>query len=154
MIINKYECICKRMSPAHLALKPLTLFYDGACPLCQAEIVYLASRNHQGLLYFVDINGPEYDPQSVGVSCEQALARMYGQLEGQEAIHGVPVFAEAYRRANLPLLAWLFSQPLLRPIWNLSYRFFAKYRHTISGLIGPFFLRLAKRVSHSKSTSI
>jgi predicted DCC family thiol-disulfide oxidoreductase YuxK len=135
----------KRMSPARLALKPLTLFYDGACPLCQAEIVYLASRNHQGLLYFVDINGPEYDPQSVGVSCEQALARMYGQLEGQAAIHGVPVFAEAYRRANLPLL---------RPIWNLSYRFFAKYRHTISGLIGPFFLRLAKRVSHSKSTPL
>jgi predicted DCC family thiol-disulfide oxidoreductase YuxK len=144
----------KRMSPARLALKPLTLFYDGACPLCQAEIVYLASRNHQGLLYFVDINGPEYDPQSVGVSCEQALARMYGQLEGQAAIHGVPVFAEAYRRANLPLLTWLFSRPLLRPIWNLSYRFFAKYRHTISGLIGPFFLRLAKRVSHSKSTPL
>lgn len=131
------------------ALLPLTLFYDGACPLCQAEIIYLGSRNQQGLLHFVDINGPEYDPIKVGVSCEQALARMYGQIEGQEAIHGVPVFAEAYRRANLPFLAWLFSRKLLKPFWNLSYRFFAKYRHTISGLIGPFFLRLSQRVTRS-----
>jgi len=57
----------------------------------------------------------------------------------------VDVFSEAYRRANLPKLAWLFSRPLLKPFWNVAYRFFAKHRHTISALLGPFALRLVNK---------
>jgi predicted DCC family thiol-disulfide oxidoreductase YuxK len=37
-------------------LQKLTLFYDGACPLCQAEILFLSGRNQADLLGFVDIN--------------------------------------------------------------------------------------------------
>ena len=107
-------------------LSPLTLFYDGACPLCQAEIIYLASRDANGLLRFVDVNSDAYDPERVGVSCQQALDRMYGQIDGQEPIHGVPVFAEAYKRADLPVLAWIFSRKTLKPILNFSYRVFAR----------------------------
>jgi DCC1-like thiol-disulfide oxidoreductase len=86
------------------SLKPFTLFYDGACPLCLAEITYLKSRNQAGLLSFVDINSASYDPQKVGVSCKEALAKMYGQVEGETPINGVAVFAEAYRRVNLKIL--------------------------------------------------
>lgn len=59
-------------------LQTLTLFYDGACPLCQAEILFLSKRNEAGLLNFVDINSALYDPQKIGITCEQALAAMYG----------------------------------------------------------------------------
>ena len=128
-------------------LSPLTLFYDGACPLCQAEIIYLASRDTKGLLRFVDVNSAGYDPEAVGVSCQQALDRMYGQIEGQQPIQGVPVFAEAYKRADLPVLAWIFSRKTLKPILNFSYRVFAKNRHAISRAIGPIALKLAKRVT-------
>ena len=55
-------------------LEKLTLFYDGACPLCQAEILFLSGRNQDNLLGFVDINSEQYDPQKVGVSCHAALA--------------------------------------------------------------------------------
>jgi predicted DCC family thiol-disulfide oxidoreductase YuxK len=37
-------------------LQKLTLFYDGACPLCQAEILFLSGRNQDGLIDFIDIN--------------------------------------------------------------------------------------------------
>ena len=132
------------MSQPHL---PLTLFYDGACPLCQAEILYLQSRNQQELLQFIDVNSSAFDPERVGVSCQAALDQMVGQIEGQAPIHGVTVFAEAYRRANLPLLAWIFSRKTLRPILNLAYRIFAKNRHAISSAIGPCALRLVKRIT-------
>ena len=125
-------------------MKPFTLFYDGACPLCQAEILFLQSRNQAGLLHFVDINSAQYDPQRVGVSCEEALASMYGQIEGEPPINGVVVFGEAYRRANLPLMAWIFSRRWMMPILVPSYRFFAKHRHAISGFFGPPLLRLEK----------
>jgi predicted DCC family thiol-disulfide oxidoreductase YuxK len=134
-------------------MKSFTLFYDGACPLCQAEILFLQSRNQAGLLYFVDINSAQYDPQRVGVSCEEALASMYGQIEGEPPMNGVVVFGEAYRRANLPLMAWIFSRRWMMPILVPSYRFFAKHRHAISGFFGPPLLRLAKACCSSKSNS-
>ena len=125
-------------------LEKLTLFYDGACPLCQAEIVFLSGRNQSNLLGFVDINSAQFDPQKVGVSCEDALAAMYGQFASGKLIQGVAVFPEAYRRANLPRMAWFFSIKLLQPFLKLAYLFFAKNRHAISSLLGPTALRLVR----------
>lgn len=128
-------------------LEKLTLFYDGACPLCQAEILFLSGRNHAHLLDFVDINSEQFDPQKVGVSCETALAAMYGQFESGKLIQGAAVFPEAYRRADLPRLASFFSIKFLQPFFKLAYLFFAKNRHAISGLLGPAALRLVKAKS-------
>ena len=128
-------------------LQKLTLFYDGACPLCQAEILFLSGRNQEGLLDFIDINSERYDPKAVGVSCEQALASMYGQYADGGLIQGAKVFPEAYRRAHLPFLAWLFSRPYLEPILNLAYRFFAKYRHQISKILGPSILWIVEKLN-------
>lgn len=125
-------------------LQKLTLFYDGACPLCQAEILFLSGRNQAGLLNFVDINSKAYDPLKVGVSCEEALAAMYGLYADGTLIHGVTVFPEAYRRADLPTLAWIFSRKSMQPVLKIGYRFFAKNRHAISRVLGPGALWLAK----------
>jgi predicted DCC family thiol-disulfide oxidoreductase YuxK len=123
-------------------MKKLTMFYDGLCPLCQAEIQFLSGRNQAGLLSFVDINSDQYSPERIGVSCNQALASMYAQYDDGELIQGVEVFSAAYRRANLPKLAWIFSRPTLKPFWNVGYRFFAKHRHAISAWLGPLAIRL------------
>jgi predicted DCC family thiol-disulfide oxidoreductase YuxK len=132
-------------------LQKLTLFYDGACPLCQAEILFLSSRNQQKLLDFVDVNSDQFNANTVGVSCEQALAAMYGQYADGSLIQGAAVFPEAYRRANLMFLAWLFSRRSLQPLLKLSYQIFAKYRHLISRVLGPTALRLVqKRVVQKK----
>ena len=132
-------------------LQKLTLFYDGACPLCQAEILFLSSRNQQKLLDFVDVNSDQFNANTVGVSCEQALAAMYGQYADGSLIQGAAVFPEAYRRANLMFMAWLFSRESLQPLLRLSYQIFAKYRHSISRVLGPAALRLVqKRIVQKK----
>ena len=118
-------------------MKNLTLFYDGLCPLCQAEIIFLSSRNQAGLLNFIDIHSEKYSAEVVGVSCQQALDSMYAQYEDGELINGVDVFSAAYERANLPKLAWLFSRPSLRPVLMKAYHCFAKNRHAISAMFGP-----------------
>ena len=133
-------------------LEKLTLFYDGACPLCQAEILFLSRRNQAGLLDFVDINSEYFDSAKIGISCDEALAAMYGQYDNGVLIQGVTVFPEAYRRANLPFLAWIFSRESLQATLQVAYRFFAKNRHALSRLFGPTALRLVKATS-SKSIS-
>jgi len=133
-----------------MMMKKLTMYYDGLCPLCQAEILFLSRRNTAGLLSFVDVNSTQYSADSVGVSCQQALDSMYAQYEDGELINGVDVFSAAYQRANLPTLAWLFSRPSLRPMLNWGYRFFAKNRHRISSIFGPPALWLVRMTSKQK----
>ena len=126
-------------------MQSLSIYYDGECPLCLAEIHFLKSRNARGLLDFVDVSVPQVDEASHQMSCKLALATMQGRLADGTQLEGIPVFAEAYKRANLPRLAWLFSRPWLAPLLNASYYVFAKYRQTISKTIGPLMLRLSKR---------
>jgi predicted DCC family thiol-disulfide oxidoreductase YuxK len=128
-------------------IQKLTLFYDGECPLCQAEIIFLSERNHAGLLDFIDINSDRYDAATIGISCERALAAMSAQYADGTLIEGVSVFPEAYRRADLPFLAWVFSIKLLQPFFFIGYKVFAKYRHAISKVLGPSALRLVKKRS-------
>jgi hypothetical protein len=75
---------------------------------------------------------------------------MYAQYDDGELINGVDVFTAAYERANLPILAWLFSRPSLRPIMTWGYWFFAKHRHIISSILGPMALRLVRATSKKK----
>ena len=133
-----------------MMMKKLTMYYDGLCPLCKAEILFLSGRNEAGLLSFVDINSSQYIAESVGVSCQQALDSMYAQYDDGALINGVDVFTAAYERANLPILAWLFSRASLRPMLTWGYRFFAKHRHSISSILGPTALRLVRATSKKK----
>ncbi len=70
---------------------------------------------------------------------------MYAQYENGVLIQGAAVFPEAYRRANLPFLAWPFSRKALQPFLSFSYQIFAKNRHAISNAIGLFALRLVQK---------
>lgn len=126
-------------------MQSLTIYYDGECPLCLAEIHFLKNRNILGLLVFVDVAAPQYDESAHQLTCKLALATMQGRLGDGTQLEGIPVFAEAYKRANLPKLAWVFSRSWLKPFLNASYYVFAKYRHGISKAIGPMMLRLSKR---------
>jgi predicted DCC family thiol-disulfide oxidoreductase YuxK len=122
----------------------LTLYYDGLCPLCQAEITWLSSRNAKKLLYFVDVSASNYEAASHQISCQAALDQMHGKLSDGTMLVGVEVFAAAYQRADLALLAWLFTRPWLSPILRFCYKVFARYRHRISALIGPLALKLVQ----------
>jgi predicted DCC family thiol-disulfide oxidoreductase YuxK len=132
-------------------MQSLTIYYDGGCPLCMAEIHFLNNRNALGLLEFVDVTAAHYDEATHQLSCQLALATIQGRLSDGTKLVGIAVFAEAYKRVNLPKLAWLFSRKCLAPVLNASYYVFAKYRHSISKTIGPTMLRLSKRYAPDTS---
>ena len=126
-------------------MQTLTIYYDGLCPLCQAEILFLKSRNHQRLLHFADIQSPAFDADAHRISCVDAMAKIHGRLANGELLIGVPVFAEAYRRAGLPAVAWLLSASWARAPIDYVYRLFARHRHFISRTLGSGLLWCAKR---------
>lgn len=123
----------------------LTMYYDGQCPLCIAEVEFLQTRNTQGELAFVDITQTGFENAGHNISCEAAMAQIHGRTADGQVLVGVPVFAMAYKLAKLPVLSWLLSRRWLMPVLQPSYVLFAKHRQTLSKRIGPTVLRLSKR---------
>ena len=123
----------------------LTLYYDGQCPLCVAEIDFLQSRNAQGQLAFVDVTQTGFEAAGHNISCEAAMAQIHGRTADGQVLVGVPVFAAAYRLAKLPVLAWILSRRWLMPVLQPAYVLFAKHRQAISKRIGPSVLKFSKR---------
>jgi predicted DCC family thiol-disulfide oxidoreductase YuxK len=134
-------------------MQTMTVFFDGACPLCAAEIHLLAARNRRRLLRFVDLSQPGVELPCT-VVCARAMDNIHAILDDGRTLIGVPVFAEAYRRADLPLPAWLFSRPWLGWLLVPAYALFARHRAKISALLGPPLLRLAQWAYRQEDKSI
>ncbi len=134
------------MPNTHVTAAPeLTMYYDGQCPLCVAEVEFLQTRNTQGQLAFVDITHTGFEAEGHNISCEAAMAQIHGRTADGQVLIGVPVFATAYKLANLRVLAWVLSRRWLMPVLQPAYVLFAKHRQAISKRIGPSVLRLSKR---------
>jgi predicted DCC family thiol-disulfide oxidoreductase YuxK len=118
----------------------LTIYYDGACPLCLAEIHLLKQHNHKSLLAFVDVQS--LDATTAMIDCTLALEVIHAQLADGTIIVGPDVFFEAYKRTNLTGIKYLFSFGVVRYCYAKAYVFFAKYRHQISKVIGPILLKI------------
>lgn len=128
----------------------LSIYYDGGCPLCQAEIHILQHRNQRQLLAFFDVSDAAVAASLEHFSCAQALESMHGVLSTGEVIHGVDVFAAAYQRADLTSLSWLLSIKKLQTSYAWLYRVFAKHRHFISKMFGPCALKIAQTLYPKK----
>lgn len=121
----------------------LTIYYDGQCPLCLAEIHFLKHHNQKGLLDFVSLQ--HLDTSAEDINCELAYKTIHARISDKQLIIGPEVFFEAYKRTDLRLINYLFSFTVIRFLYSKFYILFAKYRHQISKVIGPLLLRYVKR---------
>jgi predicted DCC family thiol-disulfide oxidoreductase YuxK len=88
-----------------MAPAPLTLWYDGACPLCRQEIALMRRLDRARRIEFVDVSAD-------GVACPRdrtlLLARLHAREDGV-LLDGAAAFAAMWR-----------AIPLLRPLGLLA----------------------------------
>jgi predicted DCC family thiol-disulfide oxidoreductase YuxK len=138
------------MTPPLDQADQLTLYYDGSCPLCLAEMEYLKSKDHHSRLCFEDITRSQFVAAEHGIDCASAMQSIVGKLSNGSQMQGVAVFAAAYQRVGLNSLAWLLSRESLQKPLGFLYLQFAKHRHLISKWLGPLALKLSRRVTGTK----
>jgi predicted DCC family thiol-disulfide oxidoreductase YuxK len=113
----------------------LTIFYDGGCPLCMAEMCQLQASDRDGKLVFVNLHDVDFSERYPHIDPVRADRLLHGQLESGELLHGLDVTCLAWSLVGkhkwLSVLRW----PILRPLSDLAYRLFARYRHGISRLL-------------------
>lgn len=120
---------------------PLTVLYDGGCPLCRREIAHvrgLAERRGGAGLCFLDVAGADGAPLA---EAERAalLARFHVQRADGSRLDGAAAFVAMWER--LPGWRWLARAarlPGALPLLERAYRGFLRLR--------PALQRLARRL--------
>lgn len=112
---------------------PLTVYFDGDCPVCSREIA--AYRKLSGAEHFAWVNAAQASGEQdasvlgEGLSREAALARMHVRDANGQLIGGAAAFAAIW--TALPQFRWLGRIASTRPaLWILEpgYRLFLKVR--------------------------
>ncbi len=111
----------------------LSVFYDGACPLCRREINHYRQKDHQNIEY-IDISTNDFVAKNYGLDASQVQKKMHVK-EGDGTIHtGVEAFLALWRFfPEYSLLRKLISFPLIKPLAKLGYICFAKLRPHLPG---------------------
>ena len=140
------------------ATYPLTLFYEAACPLCNAEMSNLMLRNTEGLLRFVDVSAPDFKDCPPGTTLAELMALMHGLTADGRVLRGVEVFRLAYIAVGIPQVAAITSLPLIAPLSERLYALIARNRHRLPRrLVRAMFetnlRRAAECASHARCKS-
>lgn len=120
---------------------PLTVLYDGACPLCRREIgVYRGLRPYTPVC-FADVSDDAL-PLPLGTTREQLLARFHVRNRDGQLLSGAQAFLALWaalpgwrwlaRAGRLPCAAWAMER---------TYRLFLHWRPTLQ----RWALRLERR---------
>lgn len=113
----------------------LTIFYDGCCPLCVAEVKELAALDSNGNLAFDNLQDPTFAERWPGVDTEDANRIIMGVLANGNVIRGLDLTHHAWSFVGKGYrTAWL-RWPIIKPIADMGYRLFAKHRYKISAWI-------------------
>ncbi len=108
-------------------------FYDGDCPLCVRELALLRRWDRRSRIRFTNLADPAFEPASVGRTFDEMMDRMHGRLPSGELVEGVEVFRRLYAAVGFRRLVAVSRWPLISPLLDLLYRFFARHRLRLTG---------------------
>lgn len=110
---------------------PLTVLYDGACPLCRREIGIYSGLEPNTPVCFADVSDAAL-PLPPGTTREQLLARFHVRSREGELLSGAQAFLALW--AALPGWRWLARAGRLPgAAWAMerAYRVFLRWRPTL-----------------------
>jgi predicted DCC family thiol-disulfide oxidoreductase YuxK len=113
----------------------LTIFYDGYCPLCAAEMQTLRSLDIHNRLKLEDIHGNNFQEKFPHIDPIKADRLLHGQLADGKIITGLDVTCLAWKLVEKHRWIQILRWPLIRFFADLGYGFFARYRHQISAFV-------------------
>lgn len=113
----------------------LTIFYDGHCPLCAAEMNQLRRFDNQNQLMLEDIHEADFNERFPYIDVIQADKILHGQLQTGDIIKGLDVTCLAWKLVGKHKWMQVLRWPFVRFFADYGYLFFARYRHPISSFV-------------------
>ena len=107
----------------------LTLYFDGACPLCSREARYFDGRAPEGRVRFIDIAAPDFDAKAHGLDAVAINREIHGRTADGRLVVGIDALAQMW--SLLPRSRWLAVLtriPGIRQLMQMGYWAFARLR--------------------------
>ena len=107
----------------------LTVYFDGACPLCRREITFYQRLNGANKIQWCDVSDQHDESIEPGLTREAALKRFHVRRADGKLASGATAFAELWMA--LPAFAWsgrILALPGVRHAAELVYRAFLVVR--------------------------
>ncbi|HEX9627745.1 MAG TPA: DUF393 domain-containing protein [Acidiferrobacterales bacterium] len=111
---------------------PLTLYYDGACPLCAEEMQRLKARDRHGLLRFVDASAATFDAAECASTRAELMRVIHARRPDGNLVRGVDALRLAYAAAGHVVIARLLGMTLIYRLACLAYPYLASHRYALS----------------------
>lgn len=106
---------------------------DGDCPLCVREGALLRRMDKgRGRLKILDITAPDFDPAKFGTTADAVMGSIHGVEPDGTLISGMGVFRRAYHAVGWGWLLAPTGWPVLKPLFDRFYRWFARNRLRIT----------------------
>lgn len=116
---------------------PLTLYYDGDCPLCAREINLLRRRAAPEQLQLVDISVAPFDAAALGLAHKTLQDLLHARFADGQWVTGLDATLWSWRAAGLGRWAVPLTWRPLRPLLELGYRLFCRLRPHLEWLPHP-----------------
>lgn len=112
----------------------IRVLIDGACPLCLREAnLWRRLDRGRGRIVLEDISSKDFDPARYGLTSEQAMGQIHGVLPSGVVIRGMDVFRQAYKAVGWGWLVGPTTWPILKPLFDRAYRWFARNHLRLTG---------------------
>jgi len=112
---------------------PLTVFFDGACPICAREIALMTRLDRKQQILFCDFSLPEYDGEVTGFAPAELGQVIHAQWADGSVIRGVEVFRAMWEATGLGFLTKLSRVSFIEPFLYKAYAWFARNRLWLTG---------------------
>ena len=120
---------------SHAAWPLLTVYFDGSCPLCRAEIAIYRRLPESQAMAWVDVSAGQ---DLGGLTCQAAMARFHVRNAQGHMFSGAAAFSQMWRLfPGWRWLGWLSAWPPLSWAFEGAYRLFLPVR--------PALQRMARR---------
>ena len=104
----------------------LTVYFDGSCPLCRAEIAIYRRLPESQAMAWVDVSAGQ---DLGGLTCQAAMARFHVRDSQGRMFSGAAAFSQMWRLfAGWRWLGWVSAWPRLSWGFELGYRLFLTVR--------------------------
>jgi predicted DCC family thiol-disulfide oxidoreductase YuxK len=112
---------------------PLTVYFDGDCPICRREIDLMKMFNRKDHLQFIDFSNSSYHATDHELNQCDLGRVIHARWSDGTIITGVDVFREMWEAIGLGFLARLSRRPLINTLLVKAYAWFAKNRLRLTG---------------------
>ncbi len=116
----------------------LTIFYDGNCPMCSAEMRSLKKHDVNNDINLVDLHHKSFSQLYPDININKAMKVLHGSYQGKRLL-GLEVTHRAWTLVGKGFWVAPLNWPIIKTLSHWVYLLIAKYRHPISKVLASVF---------------